>query len=119
MYKIHLNLDELPLLHCCFSWVLTINSKSTYFLNIFWRLWDNTAVFLSLHSFSRIGVYVLMEKQYMAKLSHVFYGFLVFGNMFTTFFISYRISLLFERISQCWNRFLFNRVFLNIPLTSS
>ena len=118
MYKIHLNLHEL-IFHCCFSWVLTINSKSTYFLNIFWRLWDNAAVFLSLLSFSRIDVYVLMEWQHMAKFALVFYGFLVLGNMFTTFFISYRISLLLERILQCLNSFLFNRVFLNSPLTSS
>ena len=34
----------------------------------------------------------------MAKLALVFYGFLVFGNMITTFLISYRISLLLERI---------------------
>ena len=60
-----------------------------------------------------------MEKQYMANFALVFDGFLVFGNMFTTFFISYRISLLFECILQCLNSFLFNRVFLNSPLTSS
>ena len=46
--------------HCCFSLVLTIKFKPTYFLNIFWRLWDNAAVFLSLLSFSWIVVYVLM-----------------------------------------------------------
>ena len=85
----------------------------------FHLLWDNAAVFLSLLSLSRIGVYVLMEKQYMTKFALVFYGFLVFGNMFTTLFISYRISLLLERILQCLNSFLFNRVFLNSPLTSS
>ena len=79
------------------SWVLTITSKSTYF----WRLWDNAAIFLSLLSFLRIGVYVSMEKQYMANFAFVFYGFLVFGNMITTFFISCRISLLLERILQC------------------
>ena len=85
MYKIHLNLDELTL-SLLFSWVLSINSKSTYFLNMFWRLWNNAALFLSLLSFSQIGVYVLKEKQYMAKFALVFYGFLVLGNMFTTFF---------------------------------
>ena len=117
MYQIHQNLDELTL--SLFSWVLIINSKSTYFLNIFWRRWDNAAVFLSLLSFSRIAVYVLIKKQYMAKFAIVFYGFLLFGNMFTTFFINYRISLLFKRILQCLNNFLCNRVFLNRPLTSS
>ena len=100
------------------SWILTTNSKSTYFLNIFWRLWDNAAVFLSSLSFSRIVVYVFMEKKYMAKFALVFYGFLVFGNMFTTFFISYQISLLFESILHCLNSFLVSRVFLNSPLTS-
>ena len=121
MFKLHSNLDELilSLFFFFFSRVLTINSKSTYFLNIFWRLCDNAAVFLSLLSCSRIGVYVLMEKQYMAKFALAFYGFLVFGNMFTTFFVSYRISLLFERILQRLNSFSFNRVFLNSPLTSS
>ena len=99
-----LNLDEL-IFHCCFSWVLTINSKSTHFLNIFWSIWNNAVVFLSLLSFSRIGVYLLMEKQYMAKFALVFYEFLVFGNMFTIFFISYKISLLFARILQCLNSF--------------
>ena len=34
-------------------------------------------------------------------------------------FISYRISLLFERILQFLNSFLFNRFFLNNPLTPS
>ena len=117
MYKIHLNLDELTLsllLFIGFDHKFTIN----LFLEHFW-LWDDAAVFLSLLSFSRIGMYVLMEKQYMAKFALVFYGFLVFGNMFTTFFISYPFSLLFERILQCLNSFLFNRVFLNSPLTSS
>ena len=110
----HLNLDELTLsllFFIGFDHKFTIN----LFLEHFWRFWDNAAVFLSLLSFSRIGMYVLMEKQYMAKFALVFYGFLVFGNMFTTFFISYRISLLFERTLQCLNSFLFNRVFLNSP----
>ena len=62
---------------------------------------------------------VLMEKQYMARFALVLYGFLVFGNMFTTFFISYRISLLFVRTLQCLNSFLFDRVCLNSPLTYS
>ena len=74
---------------------LTINSKSTYFLNIFDGLWDNAAVFLCLISFSRMVVYVLKEKQYMVKFALIFYGILALGNMFTAFFISYRISLLF------------------------
>ena len=34
----------------------------------------------------------------MAKFTFVFYGFLVFDNMLTTFFISYRIFLLLQRI---------------------
>ena len=37
----------------------------------------------------------------MAKFALVFYGFLIYGNIITTFFISYRISLLFERILRC------------------
>ena len=49
----------------------------------------------------------------MVKFALIFYGFLVFDNMFTIFFISYRISLVFERILQCMNW-----VFLNNPLTS-
>ena len=53
-----------------------------------------------------------MKKQYIAKFTLVFYGFLVFGNMISTFFISYRISLLLERILQCLTVFLFNRVFI-------
>ena len=118
MYKIHLNLDELTL-SSLFFMGFDNKFKINLFLEHFWRLWDNAAVFLSLLSVSRIGVCVLMEKQYMAKLALVFYGFLVFGNMFTTFFISYQISLLFARILQCLNSFLFNRVFLNSPLTSS
>ena len=106
MYKIHLNLDELTL---SLFFFMGFDNKSK--INLF--LED----FLSLLSFLQIGVYVLMEKQYMAKFALVFYGFLVFGNMFTTFLISYRISLLFERILQCLNSFLFNRVFLNSSLT--
>ena len=54
----------------------------------------------------------------MAKFALILYGFLVFGNMLTTFLISYGISLLFERILQCLNRSLFDRVFLNNHLTS-
>ena len=46
--------------HCCFSLVLTINSKPTYFLNILGGLWDNVAVFISLISFSQILEHVLM-----------------------------------------------------------
>ena len=98
---------------------LTKNSKSNYFWNIFWRLWDNAAVFLSILSFPQIVVYELMEKQYMAKLALAFYGFLVFGNMFTSFSISYRISLLFKRILQCLNSFLIKQDFSEYPLTSS
>ena len=82
---------------------------------IFWRLWDNAAIFLTLLSFLRKGVYVLTEKQYVAKFALVFYGFLVFRNMITSFFISYWISLLLDRILEC---FLFNRVFVrNTKLT--
>ena len=118
MYKIHLNLDELTL-----SLLLLMGFDNKFKINLFLEHFlealSNAAVFLSLLSFSRIGVYVLMEKQYMAKFALVFYDFLLFGNMFTTFCISYRISLLFERILQCLNSFLFNRVFLNIPFTSS
>ena len=44
----------------------------------------------------------------MAKFALVFYGFLVSGNMITTFFISYQISLLFKHISKRLNSFLFN-----------
>ena len=96
---------------------LTISSKSTYFLKIFDGLWDNAVVFLCLLSFSRIVVYVLMERQYMVKFALIFYGILVLGNIFTAFFTSYRISLLFERILQCLNSCLFHRIFLNSPLT--
>ena len=60
-----------------------------------------------------------MEKQYMAKFALVFNGFLVFGDMFTTFFISYRISLLFERILQCLNSFLFNAQHVRLFVTFS
>lgn len=49
----------------------------------------------------------------MVKFALIFYGFLIFCKMFTIFFISYRVSLVFERILQCMNR-----VFLNNPLTS-
>ena len=120
MCKIHLNLDELTL-SLLFFMVFDNKFKIELPLEHFFfhLLWDNAAVFLSLLSLSRIGVYVLMEKQYMTKFALVFYEFLVFGNIFTTFFISYRISLLLERILQCLNSFLFNRVFLNSPLTSS
>ena len=90
MYKIHLNLDELTL---SLFFFMGFDNKSK--INLF--LED----FLSLLSFLQIGVYVLMEKQYMAKFALVFYGFLVFGNMITTFLMSYRISLLLECILQC------------------
>ena len=107
------NLDELTISLL----LLTINSEY-YFLNTFDGLWDNTAVYLCLPSFSQIVVYVIMERHYMVKFALILYGILVLGNMFTTFFISYRISLLFECILQCLNSCLFNRVFLNSPLTS-
>ena len=55
-------------------------------------------------------VHVLMERQYIAKFALIFYRFLVFGHMFTTLFISYRISLAYERILQFTNG-----VFLNSP----
>ena len=97
MYKIHLNLRELTL-----SLLFFMGFDNKFKINlIFWRLWDNAAIFLSLLSFLRVGVYVLTEKQYMAKFALVFYEFLVFGNMITTFLISYGIPLLLERILQC------------------
>ena len=59
-----MNLDELSL-----SPLFFIGSDNkytlTYFLNIFLRLRDNVAVLLSLLFFSRIIVYVLMERQYI------------------------------------------------------
>ena len=67
---------------------LMIDSKSTYFLNIFDGLWDNTVVYLCLLSFSQILVYEIMERQYMVTFSLILYGILVLGDMFTTFFIS-------------------------------
>ena len=96
MYKIRLNFDELTL-SLLFFMVFDNKFKINLF---FWRLWNNAAIFLSLLSFLRKVVYVLTEKQYMAKFALVFYGFLVFRNMTTSFFISYRISLLLERILQ-------------------
>ena len=113
MYKIHLNFDEFGELNLwlLFSWVLTITEKSTYFLNIFLRLWVNAAIFLSVY---REAIY--------SYFCSYFYGFLVFGNTFTTFCIVYQNSLVFERILQCMNNFLlmnsflFNRFFLNSPL---
>ena len=54
----------------------------------------------------------------MAKFAFVFYEVLVFGNMFTTFFISYRISVV-RAYFTVLEQFLFTRVFLNSPLTSS
>ena len=49
--------------------------KINFFLEYFWGLWDNAAVFLSLVSFSRIVVHVL-------TFALVFYGVLFFGKMF-------------------------------------
>ena len=104
--------------HCCFSWVLKINSKSTNSWAFFGDLKDDAPIFLSLLSFLRIVVYVLMKRHHMAKFTPTLYVILVFGNMFTTFLISYRISLLFEGILQSLNSFLFYRVFLNNHVTS-
>ena len=77
IHKIHLNLDELTL-----SLLFFMGSDSKFKINLFFehflRLWDNTPVFLSLVFFSRIFVYVLLERQYMAKFSLIFYRFLVF-----------------------------------------
>ena len=53
-----------------------------------------------------------MEKKYIAKFALVFYGFLVLGNMITTFFISYRISLFARAYFIVFNSFLFSRVFV-------
>ena len=92
MYKIHLNLDELTL-SLLFFMGFDNKFKINLFLEHFLRLWDNVAVFLSLLFFSRIGMYVLMEKQYMAKFALVFYGFLIFGNTFTTFFMLSNLSV--------------------------
>ena len=117
MYKMHLNLDELT--HSLLFFMGFDNKfKMNPFLENFSQALDNAAVFLRFLSFSRIVVYVLMERQYMSKFALVFYVFLVFGNIFTIFFISYQISLLFTRILQCLNSFLFNKVYLNSPLTS-
>ena len=117
-YKINLNLDKLTL-SLLFLMGLTINSNQLFSFNLFLEALLIAAVFLSLLSFSRIVVYVLMEKQCIAKFALVFYGFFVSGNMLITFFISYRISLLFESILQYLNSFLFNKTFLNSPFTSS
>ena len=88
MYKIHLNLDELT-----FSLLFFMNFDNKFKI---------TLVYFPFYE---------MEKQYMAKFALVFYGFLVFGNTITTFLISYRISVLLERILQCLTVF-FNRVFV-------
>ena len=47
----------------------------------------------------------------MAKFALVFYEFLVFSNMITSFFNSYRTSLLLQRILQCLTVFV-NKVFV-------
>ena len=114
MYKIHFNLDKLTL-----SLLFFMSFDNKFKINLFFGGFVNPTVFLSLLSISRIVVYVLMEKQYLAKFALVFNGFLLFGNMFATCFISWRISLLFKRILQYLNNFLFNRIFLNSLLTSS
>ena len=53
-----------------------------------------------------------MDKQCISKFALVFYGFLVLGNMITTFFISYRISLFARAYFIVFNSFLFSRVFV-------
>ena len=53
----HLNFDELTL-SLLFFMGFDNKFKINLFFEHFWRLWDNAAVFLSLLSFSRIGVYV-------------------------------------------------------------
>ena len=110
----YLNLDELTL-----SLSLFVGFDNTFKINLFLEHFLEALDMQSLFSFSRIIEYVLVERQYMAMFAFVFYGFLVFGNMFRTFFISYRISLLFEQFLHCLNSFLFNKVFLNSPLTHS
>ena len=77
MYKIHLNLDKLTL---SLSFFMGFDNK--FKINLFFGGFVNPAVFLSLLSFSRIVVYVLMEKQYLAKFALVFNGFLLFGNVY-------------------------------------
>ena len=104
----------------CFSYLVLFSTLFDYLvlildflLNIFPRFGDNAPVFLSLVSFSRIVVYILMETQSMAKFALISYGFLVFGNMLTTFFKSYQISQLFQRILPWLNSFMYISVFLN------
>lgn len=55
---------------------------------------------------------LLMKRWYVAKAAPVFTGFYVFGNKPVTFMISCQLSMLFERMLQPLNRFLFNRLFL-------
>ena len=104
----------------CFSYLVLFSTLFDYLvlildflLNIFPRFGGNAPVFLSLVSFSRIVVYILMETQSMAKFALISYGFLVFGNMLTTFFKSYQISQLFQRILPWLNSFMYISVFLN------
>ena len=96
MCKIYLSLDELTL-----SLLFFMGFDNKLKINLFFEALGQCIHFPSLLSFLRIGVYVLMEKQHIAKFALVFYGFLVSGNMITTFFLCYRISLLLERILQC------------------
>ena len=42
--------------------------KINLFLEHFWKLWDNVAIFPSLLSFSRIVVYVLVERKVQPSL---------------------------------------------------
>ena len=45
-----------------FQLVLTVNSKSTYIMNIFLKLWKNILVSLRLLSVSVLFMYVSMER---------------------------------------------------------
>ena len=58
-----------------FQWVLRVNSKSTYIMNIFLRLLKNKPVFLSLNSLSVLVMHVSVKRLYAAKFAAGFYGF--------------------------------------------
>ena len=55
-----------------FEWPFTVNSKSTYIMNIFLRLSKNIAACLSLPSFLVLVMYVSMV--HAAEFAAAFYG---------------------------------------------
>ena len=73
MKKIYLNLYKLTLSQLFFDGFLRVNSKSTYIMNIFLRLWKTIPIFLSLISFSILVMNISMEKLSVAKFSAAFY----------------------------------------------